>query len=166
MYICSIKIKTMDLIKAQTLANQLIQEHGLKQHGWIFRFDNARRRFGCCKYRPRIITLSKYLTQLNDESKVKDTILHEIAHALTPGHGHDRVWRAKAIQIGCNGQRCYSSRTVATPESKYIAHCSGCNHVHKKHRKPTRTSSCGTCSGGRYNETYKLNWQLNPKYPH
>ena len=166
LYFASSKNKTMDLFTAQTLAKQLIKEHGLDKHGWIFQYDNARRRFGCCKYRSRIITLSRHLTELNDEYKVRDTILHEIAHALTPGHGHDRVWRAKAISIGCNGNRCYSSKTVTTPESKYIAVCHGCNHTHKKHRRPTRTSSCGTCSGGRYNEKYKLNFVLNPKYPH
>jgi peroxiredoxin Q/BCP len=61
----------MDLIKAQTLAKQLIEQHGLKEHGWRFQFDNAKRRFGCCKYRSREITLSKPLTQLNDEKEVK-----------------------------------------------------------------------------------------------
>jgi predicted SprT family Zn-dependent metalloprotease len=156
----------MDLFKAQTLAKQLIEQHGLKQHGWIFAFDNARRRFGCCNYRSRRITLSKHLVELNDEYKVKNTILHEIAHALTPGHHHDWVWKRKALEIGCDGNRCYSGKVVSTPESKYIAVCKGCNHTHKKHRKPTRTSSCGTCSGGRYNPTYQLNFVLNPKYPH
>lgn len=166
LYFASSKNKAMDLHKAQALANELMQKHGIKQHGWIFRFDNARRRFGSCRYRSRTITMSKYLTELNDEHKVKDTILHEIAHALTPGHKHDWVWRAKAIEIGCNGERCYNSKTVATPESKYIAICKGCNHTHKKHRRPTRSSSCGNCSGGRYNENYKLNFVLNPRYPH
>lgn len=166
LYFATSKNKAMDLFKAQALANELMQKHGIKQHGWIFRFDNARRRFGSCRYRSRTITMSKHLTELNDEYKVKDTILHEIAHALTPGHHHDWVWKAKAREIGCNGERCYSSKTVTTPESKYIAICKGCNHTHKKHRRPTRSSSCGNCSGGCYNENYKLNFVLNPKYPH
>ncbi len=156
----------MDLNRAHFLANYYIAKHGIGEKGWRFQFDNARRRFGCCKYRPKLITLSKYLTELNDEKTVINTILHEIAHALTPGHGHDLVWKRKALEIGCDGNRCYDSKTVSTPQSKYIAHCSGCNTIHKKQRKPTRASSCGNCSGGRYNPTYKLNFQLNPKYLH
>jgi predicted SprT family Zn-dependent metalloprotease len=160
----SSKNKAMDLYKAQTLANELMQKHGIKQQGWRFTFDNARRRFGCCKYRPKVITLSKYLTHLNDEKEVRNTILHEIAHALTPGHHHDRVWKAKAQEIGCTGDRCYSGKSVTTPESRYIAVCSGCGHTHKKHRATRSSSSCGFCSGGRYNPTYKLEFKLNPKF--
>lgn len=32
----------------------------------------------------------------------KQVLLHEIAHALLgPDHGHDQVWKDKALQIGC-----------------------------------------------------------------
>ena len=154
----------MNLFQAQNLAIDLMRKHNLLEQGWRFQFDNAKRRFGVCKYRPKIIGLSKELTLLNDENRVKNTILHEIAHALTPGHNHDNVWKRKAIEIGCDGNRCYSSKVVATPESKYVAVCKGCNHTYKKHRKPTGTTSCGRCSGGRYNPTYKLEFVLNPNY--
>lgn len=164
LYLHSKSIKYMELHKAQELANELMQKHGIKEKGWRFAFDNARRRFGSCKYRPKLITLSKQLTSLNDEYRVKNTILHEIAHALTPGHHHDWVWKAKAREIGCDGDRCYSGEEVATPESKYIAICSGCGTTHKKHRKPTRASSCGHCSGGRFNPTFKLEFKQNPNF--
>ena len=154
----------MDLIKAQQLAEKLIRKHKLDVKGWTFVYDNARRRFGCCKYRPKVITLSKYLTHLNDEKEVRNTILHEIAHALTPGHHHDWVWKAKAKEIGCTGDRCYSSKSVTTPESRYIAICSGCGHTHKKHRLTRSSSSCGYCSGSGYNPTYKLEFKLNPRF--
>src|SRR6185369_17904164 len=32
---------------------------------------------------------------------ILNTIKHEVAHALTPGHGHDEIWAAKAHELGC-----------------------------------------------------------------
>ena len=137
----------MDLYKAQTLANELMQKHGIKQQGWRFTFDNARRRFGCCKYRAKVITLSKYLTHLNDEKEVRNTILHEIAHALVGvGHGHDSVWKRKALEIGCDGKRCYTTENTNIVKGKWQATCPKCGYVHNKHRKPKRQKSCGNCS--------------------
>jgi hypothetical protein len=72
----------MNLIKTEKLANELLKKHGLINKGWRFEFDNAPRRFGCCKYRSKRITLSKKLTELNDEENVLDTILHEMAHLI------------------------------------------------------------------------------------
>jgi len=154
----------MKLESAQKLAINLMSKHGLISIGWKFRFDTALRRFGCCKYRSKTITLSEPLTELNTELEVKDTILHEIAHALTPGHKHNSVWRRKAMEIGCNGNRCYDNNKVETPESKYVATCIGCGKIHKKHRISKLSSSCAYCSGGRFNPTFKLNFQPNPNY--
>lgn len=152
----------MDLTLASNLATSLMEQHGISQLGWKFCFDNAKRRFGCCKYSPKLITLSKPLTLLNDEKSVKDTILHEIAHALTPGEGHGNVWKKVAIKVGCDGKRCYDSKSIITPESKYMATCCGCGYSHKKHKKPKNNSSCGFCSNGKYNPTFKLEYKLNP----
>lgn len=151
----------MELIEAQKIANNLMAKHGIIEKGWRFEFDNAKRRFGCCNYTHKKITLSRHLVSLNEESQVKDTILHEIAHALTPGHHHDYIWRMKAVEIGCNGERCYKSKNVTTPESKYVAICVGCGVTHKKHKKTTRSYSCQHCSGGRYNPSFKLDYRLN-----
>jgi hypothetical protein len=46
-----------------------MRRHGLFEAGWRFRFDHARRRFGCCRYGPKLITLSRPLTLLNGEPK-------------------------------------------------------------------------------------------------
>jgi predicted SprT family Zn-dependent metalloprotease len=155
----------MDLYKAQQLALKLMNKHGLIESGWGFKFDTAKRRFGCCNYRYKVISLSSALTSINDEVKVENTILHEIAHALVgPRHGHDSVWKQKAIEIGCDGNRCYSSKNTTTPESKYIAVCNTCGYVHKRHRKPTRTSACGTCCKGTFQAKYILKFELNSKY--
>ncbi len=59
------------------------------------------------------------------DEEVKDTILHEIAHALVgKAHHHDDVWRAKALEIGCSGRRCHDLQF--TPP-RYLVTCErGC----------------------------------------
>ena len=50
-----------------------------------------------------------------DDAEIEDTLLHEIAHALVGRrHHHDAVWRAKAREIGCTGQRCHSVSFAST----------------------------------------------------
>jgi predicted SprT family Zn-dependent metalloprotease len=142
----------MILQDAEALAHQLMSVHGLSH--WHFRFDRAVRRFGFCRYRVRRITLSKRFTLLNSEPEIRNTILHEIAHALVgPHHGHGRAWRAKARELGCNGSRC-CDRSVVAPSAKWVAECPGCRRVVRRHRRAV--ASCGQCSGGSFDPRYRL----------
>jgi predicted SprT family Zn-dependent metalloprotease len=149
----------MELSVAQNKAIELMHKHGLLELGWHFEFDNAKRRFGVCNYTDKKIGLSKHLTALNDEARIINTILHEIAHALVGHrHGHDRVWSAKAIEIGCDGKRCYDSKEVERPQGNYEAICPCCEHKHIKFKRPTRQSSCGRCGNGRFSMERLLVW--------
>src|SRR5215207_599997 len=100
--------------------------HGLLAGGWRFRFDNARRRFGSCRSREKVITLSRPLTLLNGEEQVRDTILHEIAHALTPDDGHGPQWRAKCREVGARPERCYGEAEVVAPPRRAAPYRYGC----------------------------------------
>ena len=129
----------MNLIQAQRLARGLMDQYGLTKRGWHFELDKAKSRFGCCKYTYKTITLSKALTEANEEVEVKDTILHEIAHALVgPGHGHGEVWKAKCREIGCRDQRCYTHEYVIPVKAKYQATCEGCGRTFQRHKKTPR----------------------------
>ena len=151
----------MDLRHAHLLANNLMVKHGLISKGWSFSFDNAKRRFGVCRYRTKRISLSKHLVELNSEARVTNTILHEIAHALVgPGCGHGAIWKQVAINIGCNGERCYSSHDTVTPQPNYQAVCGTCGKTHKRHRLPTKKYSCGYCTR-KYDERYLLKFVKN-----
>ena len=86
----------MDTRDALALARRLLAEHGLS--GWTVGLDRAKTRAGACHYSRRLITLSAPLTRLHTEDDVRDTILHEIAHALV----QDRV--ADVILV-CNRVR-------------------------------------------------------------
>ena len=150
----------MEIRDAFRLGTKLMMQHDLLQSGWMFEFDNAKRRFGCCNYRTKTISLSRELVLLNNEERVKNTILHEIAHAIVGrGHGHNGAWKRVALEIGCDGNRCYSSENTTIVQGKYKATCPKCNHVHHKHRKPKNRQSCGKCSKVFDNErllVYKL----------
>ncbi|MBF0238008.1 MAG: SprT-like domain-containing protein [SAR324 cluster bacterium] len=106
-------------------AERLLREHWLWQRGWRFELDNARRRAGNCRYRAKKITMSRGFVRSAGNVEITDTLLHEIAHALVgPSHGHDNVWRAKAQELGCSGERCHS---VEFSQSPYFKKCvNGC----------------------------------------
>ena len=128
---------------AQALAVDLMEQHGLLYRGWSFKWDYAKKRAGRCTYSTKTISLSKYVVQIREESLVKNTILHEIAHALTgPGHGHDRVWQRQAREIGCTGQRCTSG---PMPEGKFVGVCPHCNETFQFHRRPKKSYWCTRC---------------------
>ncbi len=121
-----------------------MNEHGLGH--WIFQWDRAKTRFGACHHLKRMITLSEHLVALNDVGVVRNTILHEIAHALVgPKHNHDWEWKNRAKSIGCSGDRCYSSTETQTPTSLYVAICTTCNKEHKAHRRRKRLTACTAC---------------------
>lgn len=124
----------MDLMEARELALELMKQHGLEF--WYFEFDNAKRRFGICRYSTRRIGLSRNLVLLNTKKRVENTILHEIAHALVgPGNGHNWIWRQKAIEIGCNGKRCHSKEDTTLVERTLIAHCPNCGKNYGRFKK-------------------------------
>ncbi|QFG67453.1 SprT-like domain-containing protein [Ornithinimicrobium pratense] len=135
----------MEMHRAAALAQSLLAEHALT--GWTFAFDRARVRAGACHYDDRLITLSPHLTRAHDQAQVRETLLHEIAHALVgPGHGHDEVWRARALAIGSTGRRCYAAGEDPAVPGRWQGRCVA-GHVVHRHRRPTRVLVCTRCRG-------------------
>lgn len=145
----------MGLEKAKLLAQQLMQEHNL--HGWAFQFDNAKSRLGYCSYNKQLISLSKYYVELNDVEDIRDTILHEIAHALAPiGTSHGTQWKLQARAIGCNAKRCDDNAKM--PPKKYTGICPVCKKESQRNRMGM--VSCGKCSNV-FDKQYLLTYKLN-----
>ncbi len=145
----------MTLAEARQLATRLMRQHKLLPE-WSFRFDRSKVRFGKCNYAKKEISLSRYLAALNSEAEVRDTILHEIAHALAPrGAGHGPKWRRLALVIGCNGMRCYGDEVVR-PAPKYVGTCPSCKRVIYRHRRTV--IACGRCSPV-FDAKYAFSWQ-------
>lgn len=82
----------------------LMDRHGLIAKGWRFAWNKRARAYGVCRYREKRIELSQVLCLPLKERDVVNTLLHEIAHALTPGHKHDQVWQEVFIAIGGDGK--------------------------------------------------------------
>ncbi|WP_370248890.1 SprT-like domain-containing protein [Nocardioides sp.] len=144
----------MDPVAARALAQQLMADHGLE--GWTVVLDTAVRRAGVCRFADRTIGLSAPLTRLHDETQVRETILHEIAHALVgPRHGHDRVWRETARRLGASGERCLPADTPA-PEAPWVGTCPA-GHTSTRHRRPERVMTCARCSRT-FDPAHVLTW--------
>ena len=122
------------------LATKLMDAHGLV--GWRIKLDHARRRAGQCDYTNKIISLSRLYVRHADIDHIRDTILHEIAHALVgPRHGHDAVWRQKAREIGCTATRCHD---LSFARARWVMTCpNGCFSV-ERHRKKSGLV-CASC---------------------
>lgn len=133
----------MHLDQVYALGRDLMDTNGLQ--GWSLGWDRARRRAGQCNHTNRCITLSRYLMQLYDLPRVRDTILHEVAHALVgPSHGHDEVWRRKALELGCSAQRLVDKRAPKVP-GDWVGTCPA-GHQVERMRRPSRVLACGVCA--------------------
>jgi hypothetical protein len=132
----------MEISSALALGRSLLRDHGLEH--WRVTTDRAKTRAGVCRFAARTISLSGPLTRLHSESEVRDTLLHEIAHALVgPRHGHDDVWRRKAVEIGCSGQRTVDADSPHV-EGPWRGECPA-GHTYTRHRRPGRVLSCLSC---------------------
>lgn len=128
------------------MAEELMELHEI--HGWDVVFDNAKTRKGQTHFSFQEISLSAPLTELNPVEQVRNTILHEIAHVLVgPYHGHDDVWRSKAIEIGCTGQTC--TPTVNSVPARYIVKCKHCNDIVQQYYRRPKLVNCWHMKCGR-----------------
>jgi predicted SprT family Zn-dependent metalloprotease len=148
----------MDLLAAARLGRELLNQYGLRS--WRFRFDRAVRRFGCCHYSTATISLSAALTAMNSEAEVRDTLLHEIAHAIAGKQaGHGDEWRKYAAILGARPERCYTNEVLA-PQARYVAHCPTCRKQYERQRAPRRKTACSVCcrqwNAGRYTDRFLL----------
>ena len=141
----------------ETLAARLIAEHraaGNLRGSWSFGFDLATSRAGVCRYAERRIDLSVSYCLAATRAEIEDTVLHEIAHAIVgPRHNHDSVWKAKAREIGCAGERCHRVQH-STP--KWIGEC-GCGQQWFRQtlqRRIMRNRVCAKCKGA-------ITWRRN-----
>lgn len=139
---------------AYQYATMKLREHGLFDKGWRFNWNRRKRALGLCDYRKKSVELSEIQFQIITGEKAKDTILHEIAHALA-GHNakHGPVWKAWCRQVGANPERAYrpsSDEMVQMAHvAKYRITCSKCRGEWPANRKRKHSMAlyiCPTCN--------------------
>ena len=134
------------------LAQDLMSKHGLA--GWRFQFDHARTRLGACDYRKKVLSLSRHLLTQEDFALVRETLLHEIAHAqVGPGRAHDAVWLAAAQALGIEGDVTYrgAADQEIFPRPRWALVCQHCGTVvAERHRRRMRIEhyACARCGPG------------------
>lgn len=159
----------MELDKALHMVNVILKKdfvvngktYNLAKSGWKFKgFDRAVNRLGICYGGAKQIGLSKKMTEIRPESGVKNTILHEIAHAIDNeirGHSdHSYHWEKIAKSIGCTGERCtnvnnelvnagMNSDEIIKKSYKYVGICPTHGVLGGWARKPKDNKLCKIC---------------------
>lgn len=99
--------------------HQLLEAEYPFLNKWIISFDNAKRRAGVCKMSSSTISISLSHIQNNQISVIKDTILHEFAHAIAyelyKESGHGYYWKKVAKKIGATPKACGSFQLPSAP---------------------------------------------------
>lgn len=118
----------MDTKEFKALALEQMKKHGLLDSffPWSFSWDRSVRRFGSCRYVGKTLSFSEVLVKQNPPERCLQTVLHEIAHALTPGAYHGPEWVRKARELGHSGERCYSEENTVIPSPTWRAFCPKC----------------------------------------
>jgi predicted SprT family Zn-dependent metalloprotease len=135
----------MDFDIAARMAREAMARFGLAD--WAFGWNRRKRSLGLCRYRERRLELSIHFAYANDEAQVRETILHEIAHALAGEKaGHGPLWKAMCQRVGCQPARCDHGEAVM-PRGRWVARCGVCGKEYWRHRRPARRAKywCRGC---------------------
>lgn len=142
------------LAAASALALSLMRRWGLtgrdparyRVEDWQFRFNRRKRGMGRCVYpKPgqpgRIELSSHYVLGDNPVESLRDTVLHEIAHALAgAAAGHGPSWREACLRVGARPERCGEADMPVGP---WRADCPCCGKSYAMHRRPKHLARGG-----------------------
>lgn len=143
---------------AKELVETLMNHHGLLLSGWKFEWIDTKRTLGRCSYKMKTIYLNREFVSLNDQWPVRDTILHEIAHALcSPFDKHGPNWKRMCVRIGANPRALTDESSIVAPTGNVIGTCPN-GHTFKRYRIPRKTGSCSVCSP-KYNPDFLITYK-------
>lgn len=115
-----------------------------KLFDWTFKFNRLSTIAGQCNSDKKEFYFSQYLVNNQNISMElkKNTILHEIAHALVGcSNGHNSVWQEKAYEIGCDGREFHNMKL--RKRLKYRCPCK--RLILRFFRKTSKLRVCNEC---------------------
>lgn len=117
-------------------------------------------KWGMCKWSNGVTVIGLNEVFCTDPEKAINTIIHEVGHAATPGHGHDSHWKKVSDGLGKTYGHTVKRRSSEEekgvslnrpePQYKYIIECPQC-HTQWKRQKMSKIISraasytCPTC---------------------
>ena len=119
------------------------KEYGL--YNWTLRSKDMTSIAGLCVHNTKTIYLSSILMRGANCNyrKVRDVLLHEIAHALTPGHSHNQIWKKECAKIGGDTRLAVS---MNLPGMNWSVYCRNCKWRQEHFNKPNITNRvCTIC---------------------
>ncbi|HPQ80046.1 MAG TPA: SprT-like domain-containing protein [Candidatus Dojkabacteria bacterium] len=154
------KIESIEdkMLSIQKFAYMKLEEYYL-DCGWTFEWSNTKRTIGDCNFKAHTIRISRFYLPLMSEEELKDTFLHELAHALLGmGYGHNQMFYDMCRKVGCKNP----NKDVDVPLHNYRfkAVCSRCGFTTFKNRRNVN-GACPKCCNGVYNKKYLLDWIPN-----
>jgi len=122
------KDKSSRVDKYESIALDLMNYHGISNRFTLGFSKLAKEILGLTRIRVEgegiikgEIILSKSHIEKDSENEIIETILHEIAHAITPGAGHTKIWQDTSKSIGGNGQAVkYCDGTISANKEEKI----------------------------------------------
>jgi len=142
---------------ALKLARKLLDDNRLFE--WDVVFTRDIRSAGACVVWKRQIEISYPIMVSFAAIETQDTIIHEVAHALTNEPGHGPQWRREYRRLGGTSQkiRTNDDLQIRPIPARFTAVCpANCGYTYPWARRPKVNRSCPRCSGGVYSENYKL----------
>ena len=156
----------MNQQEAHLKARELMNHYGL--YKWTLKWNKARSAAGTSQrihwsekpeFSTGVLTFSARIFEVLSEKDQIDTILHEIAHALTPMgvQPHGPEWKAIHRSMGGTGK---VSLKVDTPMArKYTGVCPNGHTIQRDRRDK---GSCSRCAG-HFDRRYMFVWRENTR---
>lgn len=138
------KLALMGSIQRET--RDLLEAHGLK--GWKVLFERSLHRAGSCRYARKEIVYSVYFMETSSPEERRNTITHEVAHAIAGSHaGHGERWAKIHKELGGTASvKGLMPQALATHEYfLWVGTCVNCGYRTGLEEEPDGVFACRAC---------------------